>query len=52
MTVRVDGEAGPDCECGDPTVVRIMPDGSPALLCLFHDGEAGRITALSAERPR
>ncbi len=46
-----DNEDGPDCQCGNPTVVKLMPDGKPVLMCLFHTGEAGAIFPLPSERP-
>jgi len=46
-----ENEDGPDCACGNPTVVKIMPDGKPVLVCFFHTSEAGMVTPLPAERP-
>jgi hypothetical protein len=46
-----ENEEGPDCACGCPRVVKIMPNGRAILLCLFHTGEAGAYTPLPAERP-
>lgn len=46
-----ENEDGPECSCGNPTVVKLMPDGSAALLCLFHTSEAALFTSLPAERP-
>jgi hypothetical protein len=44
-------ESGPACSCGELTVVKILPDGQPVLLCLFHTREAGAVTRLPADRP-
>lgn len=49
-------EDGPDCTCGEPTVVKLVEalhSGSKraVLLCLFHSGEAGRIVPLPTQRP-
>jgi hypothetical protein len=46
-----ENEDSPDCACGEPTVVKILPDGRAILLCFFHTGEAGAYTVLPAERP-
>jgi hypothetical protein len=46
-----ENEDGPDCACGEPTVVKLLPDGTAVLLCFFHTGEAGAYTRLPAERP-
>ena len=46
-----ENEDGPDCACGEPTVVKLLPDGTPVLMCFFHTAEAGAITRLPAERP-
>jgi hypothetical protein len=46
-----DNEDGPDCACGNPTVVKILPSGRAILLCLFHTAESGSYTELPAERP-
>lgn len=48
-------EDGPDCTCGNPTVVKLTMkrDGSESaiLLCLFHTAEEGMATELPAVRP-
>jgi hypothetical protein len=44
-------ENGPDCACGNPTVVKITPAGRPVLLCLFHTPLDGSVTTLPDERP-
>lgn len=44
-----DGDLGPECECGDTTVVKRLPDGRLVALCLFHDGEAGRYIPLDED---
>jgi hypothetical protein len=46
-----ENEDGPDCACGEPTVVKLLPDGTAILMCFFHAGEAGAYTRLPAERP-
>jgi hypothetical protein len=47
-----ENEAGPDCACGNPTVVKLLPDGIAAvLLCVFHSPESGLYTPLPAQRP-
>ena len=46
-----ENEDGPECPCGNPAVVKLLPDGSAVLLCLFHTAEAGAITRLPAARP-
>jgi hypothetical protein len=46
-----ENETGPDCSCGNPTVVKLLPNSVPVLMCLFHSGEAGLMTRLPAERP-
>jgi len=46
-----ENEDGPECGCGNPTVVKIHPDGRALLLCLFHTIGEGLITELPAERP-
>lgn len=46
-----ENEDGPDCACGEQTVVKILPDGQAILLCFFHTGEAGMYTPLPDERP-
>jgi hypothetical protein len=45
-----DNEEGPDCFCGNPTVVKKQDDGS-WLLCLFHTHEAGTMFPLPPEKP-
>jgi hypothetical protein len=45
MHVYVNNEAGPDCTCGNPTVVKLV-DGGAGLLCLFHTYEAGAFSRL------
>ena len=47
----VNNEDGPDCYCGDPTVVKTTEAGSAVLLCLFHNNEAGAIFRLPTDRP-
>jgi hypothetical protein len=47
----VSNEPGPDCSCGNATVVKQTPDGGFVLLCLFHTADAGLITALPDHRP-
>jgi len=64
--IWTDNEAGPwckHCNCrtpadvicdedhGWPTVVKRMPNGSFALMCLGHRGDAGLILPLPAEKP-
>jgi len=51
VTAWTENEAGPDCECGNPTVVKVMPSGKPVLMCLFHASAAGLVTELPAVRP-
>jgi hypothetical protein len=51
VTAWAENEDGPDCACGNPTVVKITPGGQPVLMCLFHTAEAGLITVLPLERP-
>jgi len=46
-----ENEDGPICVCGEPTVVKIMPDGVPVLLCLFHTRESGAVKRLPADKP-
>jgi hypothetical protein len=46
----VDNEDGPDCTCGDPTVVKAHPNGY-ILLCLFHTGAEGQFMKLPEEAP-
>lgn len=46
-----ENEPGPDCSCGNPTVVKATPDGNFVLLCFFHTAEAGAVTVLPPERP-
>lgn len=46
-----ENESGPDCACGNPTVVKLTPDGSAVLLCIFHTQETGLFTPLPARRP-
>jgi hypothetical protein len=40
LHVYVENEDGPDCVCGNATVVKFV-DGVPGLMCLFHTSEAG-----------
>jgi hypothetical protein len=47
----VDGESGPVCGCGNPTVVTVVSGGVAVLLCLFHYRDAGLVTRLPADRP-
>ena len=35
----IDGEAGPQCPCGNPTAVMIGGFDRPYLVCVFHDAE-------------
>jgi hypothetical protein len=46
----VNNEDGPDCFCGGPTVVKILPDGA-FLLCLFHERAEGKLYQLPNEAP-
>lgn len=50
MTDWTNNEDGPDCACGNPTVVKLTNDG-PLLLCLFHTDKAGASFELPRERP-
>ena len=45
-----DNEEGPECDCGNPTVVKLSP-GGPVLLCFFHTDEEGLARSLTAEKP-
>jgi hypothetical protein len=51
MTAWTENEDGPACSCGELTVVKILPDGQPVLLCFFHTREAGAVTPLPETRP-
>jgi hypothetical protein len=51
VSTWTDNEDGPACPCGELTVVRILPDGKPVLLCLFHAREAGGYTPLPLDKP-
>jgi hypothetical protein len=51
VTDWADNENGPDCACGNPTVVKITPGGAAILVCFFHAGEEGMCAPLPAERP-
>jgi hypothetical protein len=51
MSGWTENENGPGCGCGNPTVVKMLPDGSWALMCLFHTSDAGMFTQLPSERP-
>jgi hypothetical protein len=44
-------EDGPRCECGNPTVVKLLPDGTAIFLCLFHAQGEGLYRKLPAQRP-
>jgi len=46
-----DKEPGPDCACGDPTVVVLDPTGRATLWCLWHSKEAGATFDLPSDRP-
>lgn len=47
-----ENEDGPECSCGNPTVVKFSHDtGRAFLLCLFHTPEAGCWFQLPVERP-
>lgn len=46
-----ENEDGPDCCCGNPTIVKILPDGDPVLMCFFHTAETGMITKLPLAKP-
>jgi len=41
----IENEDGPDCSCGNPTVVKLV-DGKAVLLCLFHTGPEGMYVPL------
>jgi hypothetical protein len=43
--VYVNNEVGPDCSCGEPTIVKFV-NGSPLLVCFFHSGPAGSYNKL------
>jgi len=47
----VNNEDGPDCTCGDPTVVKTVATGGAVLICLFHTNEAGVSYRLPDEAP-
>ena len=51
MSGWTENEDGPDCACGNPTVVKIMPGGQVVLMCLFHTREAGAFTYLPPDKP-
>jgi hypothetical protein len=51
MSVWVNNERGPDCFCGDPTVVKTEGLKKPALLCIFHSRDAGAMFTLPDTRP-
>lgn len=40
MRSWVNNEDGPDCECGEPTVVKLH-NGGAILMCFFHTGAEG-----------
>jgi hypothetical protein len=46
----IDGESGPTCLCGWPTIVTVTETG-PVLLCFGHSKHAGRSWRLPKERP-
>jgi hypothetical protein len=50
-TAWTENESGPDCACGDPTVVKLLPDGNAVLVCFFHTRNSGLYTPLPAQRP-
>jgi hypothetical protein len=45
------GEAGPTCFCGWPTVVMIHEDGKASLMCFGHTKAEGALFPLPAARP-
>jgi hypothetical protein len=51
MTDWIDNEDGPECKCGSPTVVKIMPGGRAVLLCIFHTAEYGLAMLLPQSKP-
>lgn len=44
-------EDGPDCYCGNPTVVKIIPPRGAILICLFHTSAEGVYQQLPDEAP-
>ena len=51
MSAWVNNDEGPECFCGNPTVVKTDFKKYAVLLCLFHTREAGSIFALPPEKP-
>ncbi len=47
----IDGEHGPRCFCGQPTVVRTTDLGSADLVCWFHSQDAGAVFPLPTVKP-
>ena len=46
MAEWVKSEKGPDCYCGNPTIVHVADDGRAMLICFFHTKEEGASFAL------
>jgi len=46
----IHGEEGPDCFCGNPTIVWIIGERA-SLICLFHTPKEGASFPLPAEKP-
>lgn len=47
----IDKEPGPECYCGAPTFVALFENGDAALICIFHEYEAGASFPLPKEKP-
>lgn len=46
----IENEDGPDCDCDNPTVVKLVGDKA-VLLCLFHTQAEGAYIPLPPQRP-
>lgn len=46
MSEWIKSEMGPECYCGNPTIVHVAEDGRAMLMCFFHTYEAGASFAL------
>lgn len=42
-----ENENGPECSCGEVTVVKRLPDGTWIAVCFFHTAAEGAYTVLS-----
>lgn len=51
MTQWVNNESGPDCHCGNPTLVKVNSMGGAILLCLFHTSAEDVYWQLPEQRP-